>query len=65
MTRSQAKRISEEALCSADGIGGGEVSPPRQTAQVIVMSVHDSGDFLPLWSMASLEKIELYETPDG
>ena len=27
---------------------------------------HDSGDFLPLWSpMASLENIELYETPDG
>ena len=38
-TRSQAKRTSEEALCSADGIEGGEVSPPRQTVQVIVMSV--------------------------
>ena len=38
-TRSQAKRTSEEALRSADGIEGGEVSPPRQTAQVIVMSV--------------------------
>ena len=40
MTRAQSKRITEEALCSAYGIGGGEeVSPPRQTAQVIVMSV--------------------------